>query len=115
MGETTAAAPIRRRGLVHAFRIVTQNRREPALNLRGARAVAAGVIPRFLCSARNPRSTAWHADHRHYDEPYGKQSNDSHEYPTFGFHFPPPKLNRHPPEDPVSRLRLPLWPSLGKT
>ena len=41
MGETKTATPLRRRGLVHAYRIVIQNRREPALNLRDAH--AAGV------------------------------------------------------------------------
>ena len=115
MGETKTATPFRRRGLVHACRIVIQTQRKRALDLRDARAIAPGVIPRFLSSARNPRSTLWHPDHRHHDEPYAKQTNDPHEYPTFGFHFRPPLLNRHPPEDPVSRLRLPLWQSLGKT
>ena len=32
----------------------------------------------------------WHPDHRHYEEPCGKQSNDAYEYPTFSFHFRPP-------------------------
>jgi hypothetical protein len=38
MGETKTATPLRRRGLVHASRIVIQNRREPALDLRDAHA-----------------------------------------------------------------------------
>jgi hypothetical protein len=38
MGETATAAPIRRRGLVHACHIVIQNRREPTLDLRDAHA-----------------------------------------------------------------------------
>src|ERR1700682_5173117 len=45
MGETKTVTPLRRRGLVHASRIVIQNRREPARDLRDAH--AAGVTSPF--------------------------------------------------------------------
>ncbi len=89
MGETTTAAPLRR-SLIHACPIVIQNQREPALDLRDAHANAAGVIPRFLGLARSREAAVRHPDHRHYYKPYAKQTNDCYEYPTFGFHFPPP-------------------------
>ncbi len=118
MDETTTAAPIRR-SLIHACRVVNQNRREPTLDLRDAPAIAAGVtsLPVYGGWVRRSRSAVRriHPDRRHYQKPRDKQTDDSHEYPTFGFHIPPPWLNRHPPEDPVSRLRLALSTSLGKT
>jgi hypothetical protein len=105
---------LRRRGLVHACRIVIQNRREPARDLRDAH--AAGVRSPFPDWVRRSQLVhRWHPDHRHYEEPCGKQSNDAYEYPTFFCHFPPPLLNRRPPDDPISRLRLPLRTRIGKT
>jgi hypothetical protein len=118
IGETPAA-PIRRRSLIHACWIVIQNRREPALNLRDAPAIAAGVtsLPVYGGWVRRSRRAMRRVqpDRRESKHRYDNQTNDSYEYPTFGFHFPPPWLNRHPPEDPVSQLRLPLSTSLGKT
>ena len=68
MGETTAAAPLRRRGLVHACQIVIHNWRKPALDLRDAHAIAAGVIPRVLSLARSRDAAVWHPDKREYQE-----------------------------------------------
>ena len=69
MGETTAAAPLRRRGLVHACLIVIHNWRKPALDLRDAHAIAAGVIPRVLSLARSRDAAVWHPNKREYQEP----------------------------------------------
>jgi hypothetical protein len=68
MGETTAAAPLRRRGLVHACLIVIHNWRKPALG-RDAHAIAAGVIPRVLSLARSRDAAVWHPNKREYQEP----------------------------------------------
>jgi hypothetical protein len=69
MGETTAAAPLRRRSLVHACLIVIHNWWKPALDLGEAHAITAGVIPRFLGLARSRDAAVWHPDHREYQEP----------------------------------------------
>ncbi|PNE11073.1 MAG: hypothetical protein CR217_10840 [Beijerinckiaceae bacterium] len=68
MGETTAAVPLRR-GLVHACLIVIHNWRKPALGLRDAHAIAAGVIPRVLSLARSRDAAVWHPNKREYQEP----------------------------------------------
>jgi hypothetical protein len=92
MGETTTATPLRRRGLVHAS--------EPARDLRDAH--AAGVTSPFPDWVRRSQLVyRWHPYHRHYEEPCGKQTNDAYEYQNFLTHFPPPLLNRHPPDDPI--------------
>jgi hypothetical protein len=117
MGETKTATPLRRRGLVHTCRIVIQNRREPARDLRDAHAAGVTSLSVYGGWVRRSRRAVlrWHPDHRHYEEPCGKQSNDAYEYPTFSFHFPPPLLNRRPTDDPISRLRLPLRTRIGKS
>ena len=87
-GRTT----IPRRGLVHACRIVIQNRREPALDLRDAHAAGVTSLPVYGGWERRSRRAVRrrHPDHRHYQKPCDKQADDSHEYPTFGFHILPP-------------------------
>jgi len=69
MGETTAAAPLRCRGSVHACLIVIHSWRKPALDLRDAHAIAADVISRLLSLARSRDAAVWHPDHREYQEP----------------------------------------------
>jgi hypothetical protein len=95
MGETTAA-PLRR-SLIHACWIVIQNRREPALDLREAPAIAVGVtsLPVYSGWVRRSRRAVRRVqpDRRHYQKPRDSQTYDSYKYPTFGFHFPPPSLN----------------------
>jgi hypothetical protein len=60
------------------------------MDIRDARAIGAGVIPGVLILARSREAAVRHPDHRHYQEPYDKQTNDSYEYRYFSFHFPPP-------------------------
>jgi hypothetical protein len=96
MGETTATAPLRR-SLIPACRIVIQNRHEPALDPRDASAIAASVtsLPVYGWWVRRSRRAARriHPDRRHNQKPRDKHTDDSHDYPTFGFHFPPSSLN----------------------
>ena len=61
--------PLRRRGLVHACLIVIHNWRKPALGLRDAHTIAAGVIPRVLSLARSRDAAVWHPNKREYQEP----------------------------------------------
>jgi len=73
VGETKTATPLRRRSLAHACRIVLQNRREPALDLRDAHVIAAGVTSLSVYGGWERRSRRavrrWQPDHRHYEEP----------------------------------------------
>jgi hypothetical protein len=105
------------RGLVHACRIVIQNRREPARDLRDARAAGVTSLPVYGGWVRRSRRAMlrWHPDKRESQERCDSHTNESHEYPTFSFHFPPPLLNRRPTDDPISRRRLPLRTSIGKS
>jgi hypothetical protein len=103
-GQGNDPAPLRR-SLIQACRTATQNPREPALGLRDALAIAADVtsLPVYGGWVRRSRRAMRriHPYRRHYQKPCDKQTDDSDKYPTFGFHFPPPWLNRYPPDDPV--------------
>lgn len=92
MGETTTAAPLLRRGLVHASRTVNQNGRDPALDLRDAH--AADVTSLSVYGGRERRSRRagcrWQPDNRESYHRYDNQTKDPDEYQEFSFHFRPP-------------------------